>query len=114
MSYRVYWDRDRLKVHDESGRDADRDLPVAAVLAWLQSGGLAAATHNHDGTYAAAAHDHDAAYVAKTAAANIPAPSGGETQDAESRTAIAAILAVLEARGLMDPPSSSSSSSASP
>lgn len=35
-----------------------------------------------------------------TQAANIPAPSGGATQDAEARTAITSIIAALEAFGI--------------
>lgn len=53
---------------------------------------------------AAGDHNHDTDYVAKTAAANIPDPTGGETADAEARTAIVAILNILEAPGFQGPP----------
>ena len=90
----IYRD-DRLYVHDNSGKTADRELPLTSIAVWLGAG------HDHDTLYAAIDHDHDGVYVELPAeVTEIAAPTGGETEDAEARTAINAILTLLGTLGV--------------
>jgi hypothetical protein len=99
VSYQVVWDRDRFRIKDTTGNEPDKDLPIDTVLTWLNSGGLALASHTHA-----------SAYVAKTSRGSMTATS--EITDAAAKAAIDAISAALVTAGLMTvyvAPSSSSS-----
>ncbi len=137
MSRQIYWDRDRLRVHDGAGGEPDRDLPLADVLAWLGAGGViisgnAALTNArtpsaHKASHAtgqadaiapseigaaATNHDHTGTYVLRTSA-GVMADVSAITDEA-AKAAIVALANTLIAAGILTmytAPSSSSGSS---